>query len=818
LLFHEYSAELAMLCGDFEAMEQLIETVIVQAHSLLEKVNIYRISIQAKTFQNKPIEALAIAQKLLQQLGVTMTESPTPEEIKQSIQEIRELIGERKIEDFVDLPVMTEANTIAIIEIANSTIPAASTCGSPLLSLLIALSVKLSLRYGNIPASASSYVYYSVIICNFLQDIDSGIQFGQLALNVVLKLDAKATKPEVLEILGGFIFHRKSHIKESLPLLRESYTTALEVGNLQYAGYSGYCFCLNAFWCGQPLATVEQDTRDYYNGLVQINQLTAANWCLIYLQSLLNLLGFAEHPTILSGSALKETEFLPLLRSANDLFGLSHFYVYKLTLCFLFSEFESANNYALEAKRYLSITAGMVSEPAFYFYDSLIALGMLSQELDEPSIVLERVAQNQTKLQHWAHYAPMNHQHKVDLVEAEKCRLLQQNVEAIELYEKAISGAKENEYINEEALANELAAKFYLDWGKEKVAASYMQEAYYCYARWGAKAKVEDLEKRYPQLLTPILQQSQASDSLTETLSNLSFAAKGRGTITSTKTSTSISEALDLVTILKASQAISGEIELDKLLTNILEIVIANAGADKCVLLLKQDSVLKIVALIEGENLPQLLPSIPLESSTDVPINLINNVKRNLSPLVLSDSEINSQFAADSYIQKHQPKSVLCSPIINQGQLIGVLYLENNLTVGAFTSERIEVLNLICSQAAISLENARLYQESQQAFAELKKAQITIVQSEKMSALGNLVAGVAHEINNPTGFLGGNIQPALDYINELFRLLDIVQEKHPQLHPEVQETIEAIELDYIREDLPKLVGSMREGVKRIQEI
>ncbi|HLO50006.1 MAG TPA: serine/threonine-protein kinase PknK, partial [Kamptonema sp.] len=198
LLFHEYSAELAMLCGDFEAMEQLIETVIVQAHSLLEKVNVYRISIQAKTFQNKPIEALAIAQKLLQQLGVTMTESPTPEEIQQSIQEIRELIGERKIEDFVDLPVMTEANTIAIIEIANSSIPAATTCGSPLLPLLIALSVKLSLRYGSIAASASSYVCYSITICKFLQDVDLAIQFGQLALNVVLKLDAKATKPEVL--------------------------------------------------------------------------------------------------------------------------------------------------------------------------------------------------------------------------------------------------------------------------------------------------------------------------------------------------------------------------------------------------------------------------------------------------------------------------------------------------------------------------------------------------------------------------------------------------------------------------------------------
>ncbi|HEY9867249.1 MAG TPA: ATP-binding protein, partial [Candidatus Obscuribacterales bacterium] len=153
-----------------------------------------------------------------------------------------------------------------------------------------------------------------------------------------------------------------------------------------------------------------------------------------------------------------------------------------------------------------------------------------------------------------------------------------------------------------------------------------------------------------------------------------------------------------------------------------------------------------------------------------------------------------------------------------QGKLIGILYLENNFTVRAFTSERVELLNLICSQAAISLENARLYQAAQQALIDLQQAQIQIIQSEKMSALGNLVAGIAHEINNPVSFLSGNIRPALDYINDLFHLLDLVQKKYPQLDSEVQQEIENIELDYIREDLPKLVTSMSEGVKRIQDI
>jgi signal transduction histidine kinase len=428
----------------------------------------------------------------------------------------------------------------------------------------------------------------------------------------------------------------------------------------------------------------------------------------------------------------------------------------------------------------------------------------------EQADILASVETHQTTLHQWAQNAPMNHLHKWYLVEAERQRVLGYKAEALSMYDRAIRLAQDHKFINEEALANELAAKFYLEWGKEKVAQAYMIEAYYCYARWGAKAKIDDLEKRYPRLLGIILQQAQSFTSFKETIA--------RGTITSTHSSSSNSEFLDLPSLIKASQAISGEIEIDKLLTTLLKIALANAGATKCVLLLKQEQYLQVVARVEEGQKPELLPSIPLESSQDVAISLVNTVKRSLKPLVIVDARVNPQFAGDSYIEQHQPKSVLCSPILNQGKLIGILYLENNLTVGAFTSDRVEVLNLLCSQAAISLQNACLYQQAQQAFDNLKQAQLQIVQSEKMSALGNLVAGVAHEINNPVGFLNGNIQPALDYVQDLFGLLDLYQQKYPQPDADIQEEIKTIDLDYIREDLPKLVTSMREGVKRIKDI
>ncbi|BAY92896.1 MULTISPECIES: trifunctional serine/threonine-protein kinase/ATP-binding protein/sensor histidine kinase [unclassified Tolypothrix] len=829
LTFHELAAEVAMLCGDFEVMEELIDAVIHQTHSLLEQVSVYCLRIQAKISQHQLIEALAIGIELLQKLGITINESSTPEDIQQSIQEINNLIGDRKIKDFIHLPRMIDDNIIAIFQITSSIISAAYICGSPLFPLLTALSVKLSLTYGNISDSPKYYAGYGIVICNLLQDIDLATEFGQLALDMVLKFDAKVTKPEVLMLQGGFILHRKSHIRETLPLLSESYTTALEVGNLQFLGNAGHCFCLNAFWCGQPLTTVEQDTQNYYKGLMQSNQLTTANYCRIYWQSVLNLLGFANYPTILSGSALQETEFQPLLRSANDLFGLYYFYLYKLMLCFLFGEFEQANNYTLECRNYLMAAGGTVGTPVFYFYDSLIAIAELSQLSDEVSTVLERVEKNQTQLQLWAHYAPMNHQHKFDLVEAEKCRVLGQKAEAGELYDQAISGAKANEYIQEEALANEIAAKFYLSWDKQRIAQEYMIEAYYAYARWGTKAKVADLEQRHPQLLAPILQQTRGAFSANETLFLL-------GTVTSTSSSSSsssVSDTLDLTAILKASQTISGEIELDKLLSSLLSIVIENAGADKCVLMLLQDNHLLIQGSITQGSEPIVLQSLAIADSPDIPHKLIYKVKHSQQTVVLLDATADMNFANDPYIIRQQPQSVLCSPILNQGKLLGILYLENNLVTGAFKSdgsanakgERIELLNLICAQAAISLENAQLYQRSQeyaqeleQALHNLQQAQLQIVQSEKMSALGNLVAGVAHEMNNPLGFLAATLKQAKPTFADIIEHLKIYQQTLSDKTEEILDHESEIDLEYSLEDLPKMLDSMTMACDRLKNI
>ncbi len=945
LALHELAAEVALLNGNFEVMEQFIDTVIQQAHSLLEKVNVYCIRIQSQIFQSKLTSAIALAQPVLQQLGVTFPQTPTPSDLQQEIQEIEALIGDRQIADLVNLPQMQDAEKLAILKIINIISPAAYLTGSALYPLLNTLSVKLSIQYGNTSTSTFGYANYGNILCNFFQVVDTGTQFGSLALQIISKLDAKASKTEILMILGIFIVHRKSHIKETLPLLQEGYTSALEFGNLVLTGYNGHTFCLNSFWSNQSLTTLEQDISAYCHSLMQINQLTTANYCRIYWQPVLNLLGVGEHTTLLSGKALEETEFRPQLQSANDGYGLYIFHLYKLMLCFLFGEIEPAKNHAIEVRRYFMAGAGLVSEPVFYLYDSLLTLAQFNPQLDETSAALQSVIENQTKLQQWAHHAPMNYQHKVDLVEAEKYRVLGKNYAAGDYYDRAISFAKANGYIQEEALANELAAKFYLGWGKAKVAAGYMQEAYYCYAKWGAKAKVADLEKHYPQLLAPILQQTRSTFSINETIIPL-------GTVTSTSgatSSSSVSNTLDLEAILKASHTISSEIELEKLLASLLRIVIENAGADKCVLMLLRDDRLLIKGSMSQRTQPVVLQRIPVEDSQDIPHKLIYKVKHSNQTVVLVDATADPLLANDSYIVRQQPKSILCSPILHQSKLMGILYLENNLVRGAFTSDRVELLNLLCAQAAISLENARLYEQAQQMLAQLsaskarfqkladnlpgiiyqlclapdgsvsipyvspgcaalyevppedflagitnfrmlehpddrstltqafihsaetltpfeqewriittsgtvkwvqaasrperqadgsvvwdgvmmdisdrkqaefalQQAQLQIIQSEKMSALGNLVAGVAHEMNNPLGFIAASLKQAKPTFNDIVEHLKLYQETCSDQSEKILDHAQEIDLEYSLEDLPKMLDSMTMACDRLKNI
>lgn len=723
LALHELAAEVAWLCGDFQQMEHWIDTTIQQAKTPLDQAQVYQVKIQAFNARNNFPEAIATGQSVLQLLGVSLPDNPTREVIQQARQDINDLIGDRLIEDLVHLPKMTDARSLALMQIADSMMPACYMTGSPLYPLVVALQVQLSIQSGNSLFSPVGYVSYAFQLNILWQAMTEAQQFGQLAYRLASEPDAKNIRAATFNIFAGYIAHRTVALRETLPIFQEGFQAGLETGDLEFVVYIVQVFSLNAFWSGLPLTDLEPQIYAYHQQLLELNRDTTAKHYLIYWETALILLGRSEDEIGLRQD-FYEQQLLSQVQVSNDGFRLCIFYLHRFVLNFLLGDFVKAEEDAAQTRQYLSACIGTIIEPVFYFYDSLSALATSSASIAATNPDLQRVQENQTQLHHWAHYAPMNHLHKWQLVEAERYRHLGQHKDAIEFYDVAIQGAQANDYLQDEALAHELAAQFYLNWGKEKVTAGYFQDAYYCYARWGAKAKVEDLKQRYAQFLQPILVQErshQQGNFTTETAV--------------TSSSSSLTEFLDLAAVIKAAQAISGELLPDQLILTLMQGVLENAGAERGALILLESDHLVLVAQCASSQTCKLQSTL-LDSCSNLPIALIHYVFRTGETFVSKDIKTGNQFVADPYIVEQQPTSVLCLPLVKTNQPIGVLYLENNLATGVFTSDRVHVLQVLCAQAAISFENANLYKNLQlsnegleQSLAELQQTQTKLMQA-----------------------------------------------------------------------------------------
>ncbi|MCP2728982.1 ATP-binding sensor histidine kinase [Limnofasciculus baicalensis] len=722
LALYEEAAEAGYLNGRFDEMDKLVDVVLQNAKILLEKVKIYDIKIQGTIARGDLKQAIKIGLELSELLGIKIPEEPNQLDIQKGLEETASLLNGQKIEDLINLPEMTDPHKLAAMYITMS-IASAAFIAAPDICLLIVLSqVNLSIQYGN--STSSGYVYgaYAVILLTEFQNIESGYKLGKLALSLVERLNAKNVKAKVLLMFGGHLVHWKEHLRENIPILIECYQSGVETGDFEYAGYAAAYVCECLYLSGHELTELEKQIAIYSKAINQIGQKSPSNWSAIFGQVVLNLLDKTDDPIRLIGDVYNEEQSLPLAIQLNDRIQLLFIYSNQLILSYLFDDIQQAVTKATLAKQYLEGLTGMPVVSSIYLYESLAYLGIFAEASDaQKESLLDLVNANREKMREWAQSAPMNYLYKFNLVEAERCRVLGQNVEAMDYYDRAIVGAKENEYIQDEALANELAAKFYLDWGKQTIAQAYLTNAYYAYARWGAKAKVNDLEKRYPQLLAPILN-SKIRQKTGETINRMA-----NETITST--SRGISESLDFATVIKAAQSLSEEINLDKLLSNLMQIAIENAGAEKGTLILEKAGELFIVAQCLDKQCN--LHPITVEQSKDIPATLINYVWRTQETLIFNDASTQTNFAADPYIIHHQPKSVLCMPIQKQRKGIAspafgmaILYLENNLAVGAFTPARLEVLKVLSSQSAISIANAQLYgqvKESEKLLAEYNR-------------------------------------------------------------------------------------------------
>ncbi|MGF2034720.1 MAG: trifunctional serine/threonine-protein kinase/ATP-binding protein/sensor histidine kinase [Nostoc sp. CmiVER01] len=834
LSLYNEATEASYLCGEIDAMENFAQEILQNAKAVTDTANVCEVKIEAYTVQGKLLAAIDTAMQFLQPIGIEFPKEPTDEDFVLALQETQATLNGKTIAELVDLPEIENLELRAALRVLVKVTTPAYLAKPELHRLLALKEVALSIKYGNTSGSAFTYSVYALMLCGQPNNIPTGYELGKLALQLLSKFQNQEYKARVILVVHHFVTHWKEPVITTLKPLLQAYAIGLDTGDLEYAGYAAYIYCFQAYITGQELTKLAKELEIYGAAIEKINQKTALNYNNIYHQVILNLIESKTTPWELVGAVYNERSMLTLHEKTNDDTALWHVFVNKLILCYLFQKLDLAVEYALKAKQYSGSGYAMVNTPVLNLYDSLLQLALFpTLSPVEQQRILQQVAENQDTMQQWANYAPMNHQHRFELVEAEKCRILGQKTAAIEFYDRAISLARENGYIQEAALSNELAAKFYLDWGKEKIAQVYMQEAYYCYTSWGAKSKVDDLEQRYPELLRSILQQKNLKLNLQETLSNNVAFNNIHSSIHISSSSTSNS-VLDFGSVFKASQAISTAIHLDELIEKLTQIILENAGADRCALILFQNGLWEVraIATLEGT----MLQTAPLDNHPGIPIKLIQYVKNTLETVLIDDLKTHLPNVIGEYMRQYQPKSALCMPIRNQGQLLGILYLENQLTMGAFVGDRLDILELLTSQAAISLENALLYntleqkveqrtqelhhknQQLSRTLQELQQTQTQLIHAEKMSSLGQMVAGIAHEINNPINFIYGNITYLKEYFQDLLEGINLYQQQYPQPTTKIQAYLNDKDLNYAIQDVPNLLASIQQGSQRIQNI
>ncbi len=693
LAMFKEAAEAAYASSEYDCLDQIVETIVAQARDALDTVLPYELVLQARIGENRLIEAIHLGLSVLRQLDIPLPEQPSPEDIGAAAAAVQAALDGRDMAALLQLPPMTDPKSLAAMGILGKIFPPTYFAMPLLVPIVVFEQVRLSLTRGNMALSPLAYTYYGILLCSQFGQVNAGYGFGEMALALLAQQPpSKSVRARTVMTAVGFVKHFKEPIQGNLPKLLEAYQWGLDSGDLEISAHAASMYALHAYLVGTPLEELNQTLADYSQSLVQLKQAADLDFISIYRQGLLNLMGDSQDRGLLVGQAYDERVKLPLHEQTGNRSSIFLTYFVKSLLGYMFREIPAALQHTNIAKSYLDAVTGSINVAVFYYFDSLIRLAACATTPD-PTLLLEQVSQNQTLLQGWADACPENHLTWFLLIDAEYQQVLGHAVAAMDGYERAIQQAQTVGALHDEALACEQAGQFHLDQGRFRVASAYLLNARHGYLRWGADGKVQDLDRRYPFLITRFSGPGNKRDAMTTASDDVS--------------------TIDVDTLLKATRAIAAEIVPEHLLATLMRIVLENAGAQRGVLILPRNDRWWIEAEAWTDAIS--VQSWPLDGATEpqakVPLAVIHYVMRKGTRVVLDRAWEAGPFTQDAYIQAQQTQSLLCLPLLHQGQLNGLIYLENNLAQGIFNANRVETLQVIAAQAAISLENARLYQQ-----------------------------------------------------------------------------------------------------------
>jgi PAS domain S-box-containing protein len=740
-------AECEFLTGQSPVAEQRLAILSDRATTTVEQAAVTCMHVDVSTTLNESGRAVAVCLNYLRNVGIEWPLHPTDAEAQCEYQRILSLTENRTIEELIDLRPMKDPESLATVEVLSKLLPPAYFMDANLASLTICKGISLSLEYGNCDASCVAYAWLARIAGWRFGQFKDGFRFGQLAYELVERRGLVRFRARTYLCFATFVVRWTKHVRDCRELVRRAFEAANRIGDLTYAAFTCDIHNSNLLFAGDRLLEVQDEAElglAYAQrarfGLV-IDLITTQLALIRTLRGLTPKFGSFDDGHF---NELRTEQHL----SATPALAIAEFWYWarKLQVRCIANDYAAAMDAASKAQPLLWTSPTYYEVAEYHFYGALACAAFSDcAPVDTRQQHLKNLIAHHRQLQVWEENCEENFENRTALVGAEIARLEGRELDAERLYEQAIRSARDNAFVHNEAIAYEVAARFYAARGFQSIANAYLRNARYCYLRWGADGKVRQLDRLHPHLAVPDGQQPVSL--------NATFGAPvGQ---------------LDAETVIRASQALSSEIVLPKLIEKLMQIAVEHAAAGRGLLILLRGS----DALIEAEatiGLGRVVVNVRQTAITpsDLPQSALHYVIRTRERVVLDDASIRNSYSDDPYWEQRKAKSVLCLPIVKQTKLIGVLYLENNLAPHVFTAGRMAVLDLLASQAAISLENARLY-------AELRRSEALLAEGQSITRTGtwnrNLLTNElfwSDESYRVFGYRPGEVEPNYPFFLE----------------------------------------------------
>lgn len=773
-------AEIEYLNGNSEQAESLCAMALGQAKSALDKANIQNILIVQNTMAAKYGKAMRAAQQALILLNAYWDETDLTASIEEEFSIIRRALDKKDINKLHLEEPMREPDKLAAIQILANTLPLTFISDQSLFPMVVAKAVNLSLQLGPAAQSAMSYAAYGIIL-TAQGDYKEAHQFGAMALKLSQKFNDYSQQCRAGEIWIASINHWVEHIETSESVSNDACAAGMLAGEFQYVGYTRLYQASNLLYSGTPLDTLSKRIGEFLlfsnktKNLLTTDVLEGIQIAIAYLSG--------TNSSKPGESILNDNSYRTRCENNQSRLATGTYLILKSQAQYLCGELDEAFQNIQEAENYLPDMPGAISLVEHNFYSSLITLSLYRDaEAVEQAEYLDHIKSKQKQMKTWTENCSENFQNKYFLIEAEIARVSSNESAAINYYDKAIVSARENGFIQNEALANELFANFWLEKGNLNTSRLHLAESIRLYGAWGASNKIDSLRDKYPQFPNEIFGNSSDGNSIeasSDTANSEQFAP------------------LDLESVIRASHVISEEIELEQLIRKIIHVIIENAGARKGVLIFTDDkNPVYEVNLENTDKSSAIKEDRKSGTTTSFPQSIVNYVKRIGKNVVLDDACIDERFQSDPYLGNTKAKSVLCLPVIRQANLLGVLYLENNLASHVFTLDRVKLAEILVTQAAISLDNARIYEDLKHEIDEHEKSRQELQLSEERfrSIFEQAAVGVALVDCNSGDFADVN-QRYCDMLG--YSLKEMLEEKSVQkiTYPEdLQASLENMDL------------------------